>query len=101
MIRQYTWKEWYYSQDTIPTPRELRDGDEASRTHVDHCIETLRLTLMCYSDTTPMLAILDPTHAGGVKADFSSHHKCRNFEKVAHWMEENQVIQSDSKHNIT
>jgi hypothetical protein len=60
-----------------------------TRTHVDHCIESLRLSFMCYGDITPVLVELDNTTRGGRKADFNVHHKCRNFEKIVNWVEKN------------
>jgi hypothetical protein len=61
---------------------EQQVGD---RMHVDHCIETLRLQLMCNADTTPMLVLKDDSRAIGSKADFNVHHKCRNWDKVVEW----------------
>lgn len=58
--------------------------------HADHCIETLRLTLMCHSDVTPVLlkwdSYYDPPRAS---PDFNSHHRCRNFDKILEWNIEN------------
>ena len=59
--------------------------------HVDHCIEALRLSLMCHGDTTPYFVMTDPTAPQGMRADFSPHHKCRNFEKIREWTKENQL----------
>jgi hypothetical protein len=58
--------------------------------HVDHCIEALRISLMCQADTTPLFVVNDPESSLGEKADFSAHHKYRNFEKIREWTEENQ-----------
>lgn len=69
---------------------DLKFGPEAAvgnRMHVDHCIETLRLSLMCYADVTPML--IKPAKDGGVgDADFNTHHKCRNFQNILEWSDE-------------
>lgn len=55
------------------------------RMHVDHCIETLRLQLMCNADLTPMLVLKDDTVAVGSKADFNVHHKCRRWDRLVAW----------------
>lgn len=52
------------------------------RKHVDHCIETLRLSLMCTGDVTPMLLITKDGTLEGAQADFDVHHKCRDYEKI-------------------
>jgi hypothetical protein len=58
------------------------------RTHVDHCIETLRLSLMCYGDVTPVM--LQYNRATGARqTDFNTHHKCRNFDKISEYLEAN------------
>jgi len=67
--------------------------------HVDHCFETLRLSLMCYSDITPVLVEVDHTKRLGRKADFNVHHKCRNFEKIVNWVDENGRSLDISKEN--
>lgn len=56
--------------------------------HVDHCIETLRLALMCTSDVTPMLIERSPDRLLGHKLDFNPYHKCRNFDKIAEFVDE-------------
>jgi hypothetical protein len=90
MIRQFTWLDWYNRHPEFPMPINLQDTDLGQRMHVDHCIETLRLTLMCFADTTPLLLIKDPTETLGGRADFNTHHKCRKFENIRSWMDENQ-----------
>lgn len=90
-IRQYTWGD-YYDRHGMPT--NLPSGSlVGNRMHVDHCIETLRLVLMCHADTTPVLLEVDPKAPKGARADFDAHHKCRNFEKLRDWMDENVVVE--------
>jgi len=52
-------------------------------------IETLRHALLCQADLTPMLVRLDPDASTGDAADFSSHHRWRNFEKIEHLIDDN------------
>ncbi|KAI1748131.1 hypothetical protein F4782DRAFT_534718 [Xylaria castorea] len=95
LIRQYTWKDYY--KDNL---REwLDEGDHrrivdldilanhsvGDRMHVDHCIETLRLQLMCNADMTPMLVFEDHDSPLGSKADFNVHHKCRRWDRLVEW----------------
>lgn len=99
LIRQYTWRD-YYDENL----REwLDEGDNhlmvdlnvsahhsvGDRMHVDHCIETLRLQLMCNADMTPMLVFEDDSIAFGSRADFNVHHKCRSWEKLVEWQRTN------------
>ncbi len=72
-----------YPEDRIPP--DLREGPKANRMHVDHCIEALRLSIMCQGDMSPLLVTKDPDRPIGRKADFNTHHKCRNFTKLQEW----------------
>jgi hypothetical protein len=87
-IRQYTWGD-YYERHNMSVP--LKASAVGQRMHVDHCIEELRKTLMCYGDTTPFLTIVDPNAPIGAKADFDARHKCRDYEKIRVWMVDNLV----------
>lgn len=86
MIRQYTYLDSY----EVP-PEGFQKSSEMSRTHVDHCIETLRIHLMCAGDVTPVLVRLNDSTPLGAEADFSTHHKCRRFDKLTEWMEMHAV----------
>ncbi|KID72767.1 Cyclochlorotine biosynthesis protein O [Metarhizium brunneum] len=86
VIRQYTWPlEMYDKSWGNLYPSDFEDTATA-RVHVDHCIETLRLSLMCYADVTPALLTYDK-EAGGRRTDFNTHHKCRNFEKIMDYID--------------
>ncbi|MCJ1475783.1 hypothetical protein MMC13_004447 [Lambiella insularis] len=87
MIRQYTWLDAYATP-----PPGLDRSPEMSRTHVDHCIETIRRALMCVGDVTPVLVKLDPKAPLGAQAEFSTFHKCRKFDKLVDWMKENVAV---------
>lgn len=69
----------------------MMNSDVAARMHADHCIETLRLALMCHADTTPALSQLDPSAPHGSRADFGPHHKCRRFDRIQEWLDTNAV----------
>lgn len=66
-------------------------ADVGDRMHVDHCIEALRLQLMCDADLTPLLIEVDESSSFGQKADFNVHHRCRNWEKVTEWQDAHSV----------
>jgi hypothetical protein len=91
MIRQYTYLDSY----EVP-PEGFTHSAEMSRTHIDHCVETLRIALMCSGDVTPVLIKLDDTKPLGGEADFSTHHKCRRFDRLTEWMRLNAVPVGDS-----
>lgn len=92
MIRQYTWRGWYLRhQNTVETSSAVLDSIVDNREHADHCIESLRIALMCHGDTTPCFNILDPDVPLGARGDISPQRKCRNFEQLQSWVIENRV----------
>lgn len=62
-----------------------------TRMHVDHCLESIRLTLMCSGDITPVLFVYDETRPSGMRPDFNSHHKCRDFNSIVDYIKDNGV----------
>lgn len=48
--------------------------------------------MMCHVDVTPYLVKEDETAPIGIRAEFSSHHKCRNYDKVQKWVVDNTAI---------
>lgn len=53
--------------------------------HVDHCIDALRIRLMCHADVTPFLHVLEPEAELGATPDFNTQHKCKKFDKIQEW----------------
>jgi hypothetical protein len=93
MIRQYTWllagnyaPQGQGTDTRIEVPSGLRSTKVGNRMHIDHCIETLRKTLMCHADVTPIMMINDVKAPLGAKADFNVHQKCRDFGKLKSWL---------------
>jgi hypothetical protein len=96
MLRQSTWLTYYRTHTHIVrTPLPFTDSEIGIRMHLDHCIETLRLTLMCHGDTTPSLLLEDPDSPVGISTDFSAHRKCRDFWALREWMEREQIVKTE------
>lgn len=88
LIRQYTYKDdWDYSNES-----SWHGGPEMVRWHVDHCIETLRMNLMCTADVTPYLIWNDPDGFDGESPSFNTLHKCRKWEPIVDWVKEHVVF---------
>ncbi|KAI6322301.1 hypothetical protein MCOR29_004806 [Pyricularia oryzae] len=89
MIRMFT---WWQAGKYPGVPSGLYEAPEdafRNRMHIDHCLESLRIALMCWGDVTPLLVRLDGQGHDGRRADFDTHHKCRNWDKIESWMDEN------------
>ncbi|KAJ5495554.1 hypothetical protein N7539_000670 [Penicillium diatomitis] len=93
LIRQYTYREeWDYSSEA-----SWHGGPEMVRWHVDHCIETLRMNLMCTADVTPYLIWNDPAGFNGESPSFNTLHKCRKWEPIVEWVKQNVIFNGTAK----
>ncbi|PVH88366.1 hypothetical protein DL98DRAFT_509079 [Cadophora sp. DSE1049] len=56
--------------------------------HIDHCIDGLRQSLMCFSDMTLIKEYWTDNKGdeGGMMADFDNVHVCRDFDSIRAWM---------------
>ncbi|ATY60385.1 hypothetical protein A9K55_006840 [Cordyceps militaris] len=78
----YMTREGYYSA------LEGRRG-QVSSAHLMHCFDYLRQTIMCFGDTTLEWLPAPPRDNGSTGWGFE--HKCRSFEAISHWVEENRL----------
>ncbi|OQV05018.1 hypothetical protein CLAIMM_09822 isoform 2 [Cladophialophora immunda] len=82
MLRRYT--HWDYYASTYPS---FLDSADTLRSHLDHCIDVLRINLMCTSDVSVMTHhwIAEKTWPD---PDFETRHKCRKFDAIVDWVNE-------------
>ncbi|KAF4820533.1 Cyclochlorotine biosynthesis protein O [Colletotrichum siamense] len=104
IFRKYTWPDHY---ELAPPGHE----DDAAwrhvyyREHIDHCIESFRLSIMCRADVTPLTGnirpgndhvIPDPNDPSTLpEPDFMTQHTCRDFEKIRQFASERKVPRFD------
>ncbi|KFY37791.1 hypothetical protein V495_06953 [Pseudogymnoascus sp. VKM F-4514 (FW-929)] len=87
LLRQTTHIEYYGSRGG-----DFAEGIDGLRMHLDHCLEMLRMNLMCQSDVG---LITFETTDEGIWPDFSTWHTCRKFDNVLEWAMENTVANDD------
>jgi hypothetical protein len=63
-------------------------------TNKDHCIEILRMNLMCLSDVN-VFTFHDTPGRKGAWPDYESHHVCRNFDQIKQWANDNAMPYED------
>ncbi|KAF2650826.1 hypothetical protein K491DRAFT_608121 [Lophiostoma macrostomum CBS 122681] len=86
MLRLATYPD-YHPEVVISDMNEM---SETGRAHLDHCIEILRMNLMCLSDVN----VFTFHNVPGVKdasPDYESHHVCRNFDQLKQWANDNAM----------
>lgn len=95
LLRMSTYPDHY---KTI-TWSDTNDAPEKVRAHLDHCIEILRINLMCLSDVN--VFTFQPTKEegkqgmGGYWPDYETEHVCRNFDHIKDWARANAVPDAD------
>jgi hypothetical protein len=63
---------------------------------IDHCIELIRIDMMCQADVTPYF-IVEASLGDApddLNIDFSVFKKCRDFGKIKDWMKDHVAIES-------
>ncbi|KAF2102138.1 hypothetical protein NA57DRAFT_35868 [Rhizodiscina lignyota] len=85
LLRRVTYKEYYE-----PLGGEFAGGRKELQEHTDHCIEVLRLNLLCNADIGVFTLYMVP---GDPLAwpELNSKHVCRNFDGVRQWALDNSV----------
>ncbi|WYZ39958.1 hypothetical protein EsH8_IV_000299 [Colletotrichum jinshuiense] len=95
LLRQATYPDYYSRKevggDVATDPADLRG-------HLDHCIEALRLNLMCESDIGVFTFKMYPDlPVEGHWPDFSTLHTCRNFDDIRDWALTHSVTFEDDE----
>ncbi|RMZ70078.1 tat pathway signal sequence [Pyrenophora seminiperda CCB06] len=86
MLRMATIPEYYTKVEWSDT----NDKPEIVRAHLDHCIEVLRINLMCMSDVN--VFTFHPREGyTGYWPQYNAHHVCRNFDAIKDWANANAM----------
>ncbi|KAE8157757.1 hypothetical protein BDV40DRAFT_292412 [Aspergillus tamarii] len=72
------------------------DRDMLSIDHIDHCIDSLRQSLMCASDITPLTWLWDEEKQKFLPMA-NIMHTCRDFDLVREWVAQHRVEHFDPK----
>ncbi|KAG6812201.1 hypothetical protein H0H92_003937 [Tricholoma furcatifolium] len=72
----------YYYNDTDPM------GSHSRRTHLTHCLGSLRQSVQCSSDISTIVWAKPEGEREGPRFDII--HSCRNFEKIKSWAHDNR-----------
>ena len=60
---------------------------------IDHCIDELRLSVMCHGDISLITWGWEDTEATPY-ANFKVEHECRNWDNILEWTKAHQANQS-------
>ncbi|KAJ9606918.1 hypothetical protein H2200_008929 [Cladophialophora chaetospira] len=59
--------------------------------HWEHCVDSLRQTLMCHADVSPIPFHINRPMDSGIFPRLATTHTCRNFTKVQEWAREHSA----------
>ncbi|MCJ1312070.1 hypothetical protein MMC25_005744 [Agyrium rufum] len=79
-IRKYIHRD-YYANDELP---------ETQIVHVGHCIDTLRMTLMCHADISLVTYDWLP-NLSAPWPNFNNEHECRNWDSIEKYAKEHTI----------
>ncbi|KXX81067.1 Membrane protein PTM1 [Madurella mycetomatis] len=82
-LRKVAYDKWY------PSVHESQDHIPDFYTHVDHCVETLRETIQCNGDLTPVPHVWSEKKQMYL-ADTMLEHTCRDFDALLAWQDERE-----------
>jgi len=82
-LRKVAYDKWY------PSVHEIHDTIPDFYTHVDHCVETLRETIQCSGDLTPVPHVWSEKKQMYL-ADTMLEHTCRDFDALLAWQDERE-----------
>ncbi|KAE8441798.1 hypothetical protein EG329_004311 [Mollisiaceae sp. DMI_Dod_QoI] len=88
LLRKAAWFNYdYYSNIG---EHEFANSPEVLQMHVGHCFDFLRQQLMCTADVGLVSFVWVEGQPGPV-ADFSTKHRCKDFEAIKQWTKEKQA----------
>jgi len=67
--------------------------------HWDHCVDSLRQTLMCHADVAPMSYRVNVPASFGIFPRIATTHTCKNFTKIQEWAREHAA--GEWNYNVT
>lgn len=80
-LRKSMFYNWDYYKDT---PKYKGFSARELEAHNDHCIDVLRMHLMCAADVTPV-TYYDTPYRALPFGDFGTKHTCRDFDAILEW----------------
>ncbi|PKY03303.1 hypothetical protein P168DRAFT_319831 [Aspergillus campestris IBT 28561] len=80
------------ARDTVGVEEEEEEEEDGLQDigHLDHCIDSLRQSLMCSSDISTIIWQWD-TNTGTSRPHANVTHTCRDFDVIHQWALENQA----------
>lgn len=97
ILRMSRYEQYYREKDSAQARQVLAYLETE---HVEHCIESLRQSIMCHSDITPLVSQWN-SEKQQMELRSSVVHSCRSFQRVSEWASDHQLKFSDLDLDVT
>ncbi|KAJ0109998.1 uncharacterized protein J7T55_014800 [Diaporthe amygdali] len=88
-IRKVFYPEVYGGLEEVTWPNGTINRDTDAFRHWDHCIDSLRQTIMCHADVAPIPFHVNVPDKKGIFPRLATTHTCRNFDRIQQWAKDN------------
>ncbi|KAL1988632.1 hypothetical protein VTN96DRAFT_8332 [Rasamsonia emersonii] len=84
-LRKLLYPERFPGLDALKDENGVINRDSDDFRHWDHCIDSLRQTIMCHADVAPIPFHVNVPASKGIFPRLATTHTCRNFTKIQEW----------------
>jgi hypothetical protein len=77
----------------------LEEDPGLNMKHIDHCIDSIRQSLMCSADVTP-LSYVWWSKSDELLPSTAVQHTCRDFNALVEWAKEHRALKVDKKTHV-
>ncbi|KAF2771673.1 hypothetical protein EJ03DRAFT_308444 [Teratosphaeria nubilosa] len=84
-LRMLLYPERYPGLEELKFENGTINRDTDAFRHWDHCVGSIRQTLMCHADVSPISFHINVPASTGIFPRLATTHTCRNFEKIQDW----------------
>ena len=85
----YTTEQFeHWGKSSILVEHETHSNSSGT---LEHCIDTLRQTIMCHADVTPLPWRVEDPPTSRLTPRLATTHVCRNFTKIQNWAIEHNL----------
>ncbi|KAM7195066.1 protein of unknown function (DUF3328) domain containing protein [Rhypophila sp. PSN 637] len=98
-LRKLLYPEVYGGLEEVKWPNGTINRDTDAFRHWDHCVDSLRQTLMCHADVSPIPFHVNVPDEKGIFPRLATTHTCRDFGKIQQWSRDHWAGEWDFKLN--
>ncbi|GAB7336039.1 hypothetical protein MBLNU13_g08855t1 [Cladosporium sp. NU13] len=90
-LRKILYPERFGGLDALKDENGTIQRDDDTFRHWDHCIDSLRQTIMCHADVAPIPFHVNVPVSKGIFPRLATTHTCRNFTKIQEWARDRTI----------